>query len=223
MLARESGARPHVLLSKADLVESCDAEVEECRALAPGCDVTAVSVRDGRGVDEVRAAIGPGRTGALLGSSGAGKSTLINQLIGQDLLATKEVRPSDSRGRHTTRHRQLVLLPDGGLLIDTPGMRELQLWTAPDAADTSFEDIEAIAAACHFTDCRHLSEPRCAVRLAVEEGRLEVARLASFHKLQDEARSLQARQDVRDRVVARAQSKTVARSMRQLYRARDRE
>jgi ribosome biogenesis GTPase len=116
-----------------------------------------------------------------------------------------------------------VRLPDGGLLIDTPGMRELQLWTAPDAADTSFEDIEAVAAECHFTDCRHLTEPRCAVRRAVEEGRLDAGRLASFHKLQDEARSLQARQDARERVVARAQSKVVARSIRQLYRARDRE
>jgi ribosome biogenesis GTPase len=223
VLAKDSGARPHVLLSKADLVETTDEPVEECRALAPGVDVTAVSVRDGRGVDTVRAAIAPGRTGALLGSSGAGKSTLINQLIGQELLATKAVRESDSRGRHTTRHRQLVLLPGGGLLIDTPGMRELQLWTAPDAPDTSFEDIEALAAGCHFTNCRHLTEPRCAVRLAVEEGRLEAARLESFHKLQTEARSLQARQDVRDRVVARAQSKTIARSLRQLYRARDRE
>jgi ribosome biogenesis GTPase / thiamine phosphate phosphatase len=223
VLASESGAAAHVLLSKADLVESTAEQRAECEALAPGRAVTIVSVRDGRGVDEVRAAIHHGRTGTLLGSSGAGKSTLINHLIGQDLLATGDVRPSDSRGRHTTRHRQLVLLPGGGLLIDTPGMRELQLWTAPEAPEASFEDIDAVGADCHFSNCRHLTEPRCAVRRAVEEGRLDQSRLDSFHKLQDEARSLQARQDVRERVVERAQSKTVARSLRQLYRARDRQ
>lgn len=223
LLAHESGATPHVLLSKADLVESTDRYVEECLAAAPAWEVTPVSVRDGRGIERLRLAIEPGKTGALLGSSGTGKSTLINHLIGEDVLDTAAVRASDSRGRHTTRHRQLVLLPGGGLLIDTPGMRELQLWTAPDAADASFEDIEAVAVGCHFTNCRHRSEPRCAVRLAVEEGRLEATRLESFHKLEEEARALQAKQDVRERVVARAQSKTVARSLRQLYRARDRQ
>lgn len=222
LLAHESGATPHVLLSKADLVESTEAYVDECRAAAPAWEVTPVSVRDGRGIERVRAAIEPGQTGALLGSSGTGKSTLINHLIGQDVLDTAAVRASDSRGRHTTRHRQLVLLPGGGLLIDTPGMRELQLWTAPEAADTSFEDIEALAVDCHFTNCRHRSEPRCAVRRAVEEGRLDSSRLESFHKLEEEARALQAKQDVRERVVARAQSKTIARSLRQLYRTRDR-
>jgi ribosome biogenesis GTPase / thiamine phosphate phosphatase len=223
LLAHESGATPHVLLSKADLVESTEAYVEECRAAAAAWEITPVSVRDGRGMARLRTAIEPGRTGALLGSSGTGKSTLINHLIGEDVLQTGAVRASDSRGRHTTRHRQLVLLPGGGLLIDTPGMRELQLWTAPEAADTSFEDIEAVAVGCHFTDCRHRSEPRCAVRSAVEEGRLEASRLESFHKLEEEARALQAKQDVRERVVARAQSKTIARSLRQLYRTRDRQ
>jgi ribosome biogenesis GTPase len=118
-----------------------------------------------------------------------------------------------------------VLLPEGGLLIDTPGMRELQLWATADAGESTaatFDDIDAIAAACHFTDCQHKSEPRCAVRAAVEEGRLEAARLESFHKLQDEARSLVARQDARERIQERAQAKTVARSLRQMYRARDR-
>jgi ribosome biogenesis GTPase len=225
VLAADSGARAHVVLSKADLVEAAtlEARLAECRTLAPGCAVHASSVRDGRGLDEVRAALGPGRTGTLLGSSGAGKSTLINHLIGSEMLATGEVRASDQRGRHTTRHRQLVLLPGGGLLIDTPGMRELQLWTAPEAAESTFDDIEALAAGCHFTDCRHRSEPRCAVRAAVEAGDLAASRLESFHKLQDEARSLQSRQDVRERLVERARSKTIAKAARQLYRARDRQ
>lgn len=223
VLAQESGARPHVLLTKADLVEDVAPFVEECRAVAPGPAITAASVRDGRGLDEVRLSLAAGATGALLGSSGAGKSTLVNHLLGQELLATNQVRPSDQRGRHTTRHRQLVRLPWGGLLIDTPGMRELQLWTAPDAPQAAFDDIEALAADCHFTNCRHDTEPRCNVRAAVADGRLEPARLESFHKLQDEARSLQARQDVRERVVERAQAKTVARSLRQLYRTRDRQ
>ncbi|MGE0816023.1 MAG: ribosome small subunit-dependent GTPase A [Vicinamibacterales bacterium] len=223
VLAAESGATPIVLLTKADLVDDVAGPVAECLTVAAGRDVWAVSVRDGRGIEDVRRAIAPGRTGTLLGSSGAGKSTLINHLIGHDLLATGEVRPSDSRGRHTTRHRQLVLLPGGGLLIDTPGMRELQLWTAPEPTETSFEDIEALAQDCRFSDCRHVSEPRCAVRQAADEGRLDPARLDSYLKLQAEARSLNARLDVRERVVERAQAKTVARSLKQLYRARDRQ
>ena len=225
LLARESGAVPHVLLSKADLVEDIEPPLEEIQRLAPGVPVDAVSVRDGRGLTVLRGAIGPGQTGALLGSSGAGKSTLINALLGEDRLATNTVRESDSRGRHTTRHRQLVPMPGGGLLIDTPGMRELQLWTTAeggDAAGAAFDDIEALAAGCHFTDCRHRSEPRCAVRTAVEEGRLDASRLESFHKLEDEARSLAARQDARDRIVERAQAKTIAKSLRQMYRTRDR-
>lgn len=223
VLARESGARPHVLLAKADLVDSVAEPLEECRVTAPGAEVTAVSVRDGRGLDTVREALPPGQTGALLGSSGAGKSTLINHLLGHDLLATGQVRPSDQRGRHTTRHRQLVRLPWGGLLIDTPGMRELQLWTAPEAPQASFDDIDALATGCHFTNCRHDSEPRCAVRAAVEDGRLAPARLESFHKLQAEARSLELRQDVRGRIVERTEGKILSRAVKQFYRARDRE
>ena len=223
VMAKESGATPQVLLSKADLSDHVEAQLEECRAAAPGVDVYAVSVRDGRGVDRVRAALRAGQTGTLLGSSGAGKSTLINQLLGHEMLATAEVRAHDQRGRHTTRHRQLVPMPGGGLLIDTPGMRELQLWTEPDAPQASFEDIEALAAGCHFTHCQHRSEPRCAVREALAEGRLDAARVESFHKLQEEARLLGAKQDVRERVQERALAKTVNRSLRQLYRSRDRQ
>ena len=226
LLAGESGATPARAAQQGRPVRRPDgaagrdrrAGPERGRSTPSACATAAAST-------PCAAAIGPGRTGALLGSSGAGKSTLINALLGQDRLATKAVRASDSRGRHTTRHRQLVPLPGGGLLIDTPGMRELQLWAAAETADpaaTSFEDIDAVAVGCHFTNCRHLSEPRCAVREAVAQGTLDPARLESFHKLQEEARSLTARQDVRERIQERAQSKTVARSLRQLYRERDR-
>ena len=223
VLVQDSGARPQVLLSKADLVADVAPQIAECEAVAPGADVYAVSVRDGRGLDRVRSALLAGQTGALLGSSGAGKSTLINHLLGSELLATGAVRASDQRGRHTTRHRQLVPLPGGGLLIDTPGMRELQLWTAPETTTTSFEDIDALAPGCHFSDCRHRSEPRCAVRAAVDDGRLDASRLESFHKLQDETKSLEARQDVRGRIVERAQGKILSRAVKQFYRGRDRD
>ena len=226
LLAQESGARPYVLLSKADLADDLETPLAEIAALAPGVAVDAVSVRDGRGIEVLRRVLAPGQTGALLGSSGAGKSTLVNTLLGEERLATNTVRASDQRGRHTTRHRQLVPLPEGGLLIDTPGMRELQLWAVDDGAAATaatFDDIDAIAVGCHFTDCQHKSEPRCAVRAAIEDGRLEASRLESFHKLQDEARSLIARQDARERIQERAQAKTISRSLRQMYRTRDRE
>jgi ribosome biogenesis GTPase len=137
----------------------------------------------------------PGQTVALLGSSGVGKSTIINRLLGEDRLRTNEVRASDQRGRHTTTHRELVPLPGGALLIDTPGMRELQLWTADDGIQETFDDIEARAVDCFFKDCGHDSEPRCAVKAAVAEGTIPEDRLQSYLKLQREQRHLEARQD----------------------------
>lgn len=228
----ESGATPVVLLSKADLTDEALARVREVESLAPGVPVHAISsvireLEDGRRlmpeVSAVDQFLGIGRTGALLGSSGAGKSTLINALLGSAKLKTAEVRASDSRGRHTTRHRQLIVLPGRGILIDTPGMRELQLWDVADAVQDTFEDIEALGEGCHFGNCRHQDEPRCAVKAAIAEGTLAPDRLASYQKLQSEIRALDARRDVRSQIEEKRRAKTIGRAIRQLYKDRGRE
>jgi ribosome biogenesis GTPase len=164
----------------------------ETEAVAQGAPVHPISVVTGEGLADVLRHLGPGRTGALLGSSGVGKSTLINALVGEARLRTQEVRASDSRGRHTTRHRQLIALPDGrGLLIDTPGMRELQLWgSAREGLLAVFPEVMEMAAHCRFRDCRHEAEPGCAVHAALEAGALAPKRFASFLKLRAELESL---------------------------------
>ena len=227
----ESGASPVILLSKADMADDLPARIAEIAVIAPGTPVHAIAAKPKRdrppdaavqGIQIVEEYLGPGRTGALLGSSGVGKSTLINALIGSEMLKTKEVREHDSRGRHATRHRQLIMLPSKGLLIDTPGMRELQLWVA-ETAQESFEDIEALSADCHFTDCRHREEPRCAVKRAVEEGSLTAERLASFHKLEDEVRDLEERKGVRARIDEKRQGRSTNKALKLLYKKRGRD
>jgi ribosome biogenesis GTPase len=202
LVASESGASPVVVLNKADVVPDPDAMAETVRASVRGVPVHVVSCRVAGAVDVLRQYLAIGQTGALLGSSGVGKSTIVNQLIGYDLLKTEEVRDSDSRGRHTSTARQLIPLPDGGVLIDTPGMRELQLWDSGDVG-TAFEDIDALSAQCKFRDCRHREEPGCAVAAAVESGILSAGRLESYHKLQDEqahhARQVDERAQIEER------------------------
>jgi ribosome biogenesis GTPase len=191
-----SGAVPLVLLSKADLAADPQASVAEVQARAPGADVLAISSVRGEGLPGVRERIGTGITAALVGSSGAGKSTLLNALYGEERAATGAVRASDGRGCHVTTHRQLVLLPGGGLLLDTPGMRELQLLDE-EGLEIAFEDVTALAARCRFADCSHGSEPGCAVRAAVEIGELDLERVEHFLQLQREARSYVRRHDER--------------------------
>ena len=190
LLARESGAAPVILLTKPDLSAEVEAQAVSVAALAGSAPVHVLSPRAGQGLDQVSAYLGPGRTAALLGSSGVGKSTIINRLAGDELQRTREVREADSRGRHTTTHRELVLLPGRGLIIDTPGMRELQLWDVDGSVRETFDDIEALAGGCHFTNCRHRNEPRCAVKAAVAAGALAASRLDSYLKLQGELGAL---------------------------------
>lgn len=197
LLARESGADPVVLLTKPDLHPDPAAAAAAVRGVAGGVPVHVVNPKSGEGIDQVAVYLPPGGTGALLGSSGVGKSTIINRLAGAEIRRTRDVREADSKGRHTTTNRELVVLPGGGLLIDTPGMRELQLWEAGDAVRETFEDVEALAAACRFGDCRHRDEPECAVKAAVVEGRLSASRLESYRKLQDELAALARQQEER--------------------------
>ncbi|MPZ16319.1 MAG: ribosome small subunit-dependent GTPase A [Luteitalea sp.] len=177
------GAAPVVVLNKADRCDDIDARLRDVEAIAPGVPIVVTSAGRGDGLEKLRSHVRPRRTVAFLGSSGVGKSTLINRLLGEARQATREVRASDQRGRHTTTHRELIAVPGGGLLIDTPGMRELQLWEGDGALEAAFPDIEALATDCHFTDCRHDREPRCAVKQAVADGRLPAVRLAQYQKL----------------------------------------
>jgi ribosome biogenesis GTPase / thiamine phosphate phosphatase len=212
----ESGARPVIVLNKADLaddLETCRAEVAGVAGAVP---VHTISSKLGSGIEELFPYLQPGTTVALLGSSGVGKSTLINRLVGHERQLTRDVREKDSRGRHTTTHRELVPLPGGALLIDTPGMRELQLWSADEGVREAFDDIAALAEGCYFRDCAHDTEPKCAVKAAVQDGRLAPDRLESYLKLQAELRHLATRQDALAQQTEKKQTRTIHRAVRRM-------
>jgi len=192
-LALQSGAQPVIVLTKADLEPDPGAVASELEGVGGAIPIHFVSSRSGVGVDRVRTLIAPGMTGALLGPSGAGKSTLVNRLAGDDdLLETGDLR-ADGSGRHTTTRRQLVLLPGGGLLIDNPGMREVHLWLADDGLEAAFDDVAELAAHCRFSDCRHETEPGCAVQAALADGRLPRDRWGRYRALEAELEELAER------------------------------
>jgi ribosome biogenesis GTPase len=213
---RDGGAAPVIILNKSDLCDDVAGVVAEVCALAGDAPVHAISSLHREGLDVITAYLRPGRTIALLGSSGVGKSTLVNALLGEERLRTREVRGSDSRGRHTTTHRELIALPQGGLLVDTPGMRELQLWDAEASIDGAFDDVEAIAPGCYFRDCRHETEPRCAVKAAAADGRLPPERLESYLKLRREAAHLEAQVDERAAAEEKRKAKVLSKNIKRI-------
>jgi ribosome biogenesis GTPase len=218
-LAWDSGATPVVVVTKADLSDDATAIAAEIAEAAPGVDVVLVSATTGDGLDGVRALIGPAMTVCLLGRSGAGKSTLVNALAGRAVLETAGIR-RDGKGRHTTTHRELVPLPGGGVLLDTPGLRGAGLWVGEDGIDRTFADIEELVDGCRFSDCAHRTEPGCAVLAAVDDGRLSERRLESWRKLQREARWIASRNDARLQAEARRQWKIVHLEVRRSGRIR---
>ena len=192
----EAAVGYRVVLTKADVVGSTDHLRQELEGASARIPVVVTSAVTGEGLDEIARLLQPAKTGILLGPSGAGKSTLINRIVGEDVMRTREVRRS-GEGRHMTSHRQLVQLPSGGMIIDTPGLREAQLWEGEDALANVFEDIEELALRCRFGDCSHVSEPGCAIKAALADGSLERGRFHSYHKLQRELRAVAVRSDAR--------------------------
>jgi ribosome biogenesis GTPase len=221
-LAWESGARPVLVLNKADLVRDPEEWRGEIERVSVGVPLLVTSAVRGDGIAQLAEIVRTGGTTALLGSSGAGKSTLLNALLGENRQSVLPTRAADDRGRHSTTARQLFCLPDGGIVIDTPGLRELQLWDADAGLDRAFEDIGALAAGCRFRDCSHDREPGCAVIDAVERGELPAGRLDSYRRLQREDDFLRSRHDEKARSERSRQAKQIAKSVRLQYRLRRR-
>jgi ribosome biogenesis GTPase len=222
-VAWDSGAVPVVVLTKADLSDDAEIARDEVEASALGVDVVVASAITGAGIDAVASYAGEGRTVALIGPSGAGKSTLVNALVGEERQATGEVRSGDHKGRHVTVAREIVALPAGGVLLDTPGLREIAVVDAGDGIDAAFPDIEALAADCRFRDCTHSGEPGCGVAAGIERGDLAQERLDSLHKLRRESRAAAMKTDARLRAEEARKWKIIHKSVRNLDKRKRRD
>lgn len=207
LLTWESGANPVIVLSKADLCEDIERKLEEVESVAFGVPTHVTSSLQHDGMETLKPYLQQGKTIALLGSSGAGKSTIINELLGAEVQRVYSVREGDDRGRHTTTHREMFILPQGALLIDTPGMRELQLWHGEDGLRGTFADIEALVDQCYYSDCRHRNEPRCAIKAALTSGALDGARYENYNKMLRELAHLEAKEGQKRRQMEKERGK----------------
>ena len=221
-LARRSKVRPVVVLNKADVAPDAHEAQANAAAVAGGAEVHLVSAANGAGIDKLEGYLSAGTTLVLIGPSGAGKSTIVNRLLGTEALATGEVREWDARGRHTSVHRQMLLRPAGGVIIDTPGMRELKLWDADEGLDETFDDILELAPECRFRDCRHDAEPGCAVKAAVAAGRISEARYAGYLKLMREQAETAVLRDERAQLDAKRKARIGSRSLKAMQKSRGR-
>lgn len=219
--AWESGARPAIVLNKTDVCGELEERATETERVARGVPVYLVSAKTGEGFESLEASFKNGQTLVLLGSSGVGKSTLVNRLLQEDRQRTHEVRQSDSRGRHTTTSRQLFMLPNGAMIIDTPGLREVQLWSVDDGVQQAFADVDELARHCRFGDCRHQDEPGCAVQAALGSGILEESRLENWRKLERERQFLARKMDPEIRRAEKKRVKVIMRQVRDKYQNRD--
>lgn len=217
-LAWDSGARPVIVLNKADLCPNFEECVAEVETIAFGTPLLTVSAHAGRGIQDLHAMLTQGKTAAFLGSSGVGKSSIVNALLGESRQTTQTVRGDDSRGRHTTTSRELIQLPGGGMVIDTPGMRELQLWACEDGLDTAFADIEEHAVHCRFADCTHAGEPGCAVQAALTSGEIKPDRFRAYQKLQREVHYMTLRQNQSARVIEKNRWKNIHKEARRIVK-----
>jgi ribosome biogenesis GTPase len=213
-LVWESGAQPVVLLNKSDLCANAEAFAADVAGSAPGVPIHLLSAMQGTGIETIRAYLAPGKTAAFIGSSGVGKSTIINTLAGTTSLRVQPAREDDDRGRHTTTSRQMIFLSDGGIVIDTPGMRELQLWDSNEGVGQTFDDIVALAQGCKFRDCSHQGEPGCEVERAIQNGTLERERLDNHHKLQAELQFHERKLDPRVASENKTKWKKIHKAMR---------